>query len=442
TKALRSIVAYFADGQVRTNALKPVSLNATTAWSLATDTVFSIADNMLSVTMPEGNTVPTDTLNGVKDGYTKSFAISAIPNILKGEGSESSPFLLETADDWYKLADFMFETKYEYPASYFRMVNDLDFNGQEIRLIAVNGTKFGGVFDGNGKTVKNYTYTNNNSTSTATSWKEPHLYRGATIGLFGTIAAEGVLKNLIADGQFNAYTNIGAIAGEVYGRVENCEHKGTVYATSTGVGGIAYRLQDGGSIVNCVNSGNVTNKTTYVAGIVHTVNEGGIVENCVNTGNVTPGTTGAFGIAYTFNGCGKNLVNKGALKATGTIAGICNTLGKDATLDSCSNEVDILMGEAASTVCGLVNNTTANSAAAVGEPTSWIKNCYNTGNISGKNSVFGLANTIKNGVLLEDCYNTGDISSVTTYGAYGIAGAVTSNNKPELQPTVIRRVWN
>lgn len=443
TKALRSMIVYFKDNQSRSNVIDPVSLNASAQWSLETAGAFSIKDNVLSVAMPTDNTIPTDVLTASLDGYTKSMTITAIPAILEGAGTEASPFLIQSTDDWMKLADFMMTSKYEYAGNFIKLVNDLDFQGKEIELLAVNGTKFGGTFLGNGKTISNYTYTNANSTGVATSWKGDHLYRSNSIGLFGTIAAEGTVKDLTVEGSFTGCTLIGGIAGEVYGKLENCEHKGEIYASSSGtVAGVANKVYDGGVILNCVNSGKVTCKSTYASGIVNTVNEGGLVEGCVNKGTVNPGTTGAFGIAYNINGAVRNSGNRGTLKASGIACGIGNTLGKNATLDNCFNEADILVGEAGGNVAGIVYNTTDNTTEGATEATSWIRGCYNTGALTAKTNVFGITSTIKKGVVFENNYNTGDVTAVTGAFAYGVAGAITVNTKEGQLPTVVSESWN
>ncbi len=443
TAALRSMVAYFGQGELRTNALAPVRLSAGTDWSLTNNTDFSIADNTLSVVIPANLSVPTDTLTAVKSGLTKIFPIAAIPVILEGEGSESSPYLIKTPEDWNKLSDFMLINKYEYNGKFFRVVNDLDFNGDSIRLLAVNGVKFEGVFDGNNHTIKNYVYSNTNATAVATSWKGPNLYRGVNLGLFGTVGSDGVVENLTADGKFEAYNYIGGIAGDVYGTLRNCVHNGTIANTSGSYcSGVASKVLSGAQLLNCVNNGNVTSKTTYASGIAYQVAEGAVLDGCINNGNIKSGTTGAQGIAYTVAGTIRNSANHGKLSGTGTAAGICNTLAKTGKLENCYNDADILYGTAGGSIAGIVFNTTDQTTAGVTEPTSWIKNCYNTGNLSGKTSVFGFSSTIKKGVLVEDCYNTGNVDAVDTYGAYGFTGAITSNNAENLIPTCITRCWN
>lgn len=457
TSSLRSIVVFFPDGMIRSNVNKPVALSTGTGWTLeeSEDQAFQIYDNTLTVTMPEGNVIPAGVIKGVKGKYSKVLSMTAIPTILKGEGSEGSPFLIETPEDWNKLADFMTDTRYEYPSTYFRLVNDLDFQNDSIKLLAVNGVKFCGVFDGNGKTVSNFVYNNFNTSTVATSWKGPNLYRSANIGLFGTLGAEGTIKNLTSNGELHIYTQAGGIVGEVYGTVDNCHHKGTVstFITqangNTGgsslVGGIAYKLFDGGKILNCSNSGNVISKSTYPAGIVCRTVDNTLVENCVNTGTVTATTNSVSGVVYECGGVVRNSGNKGKLEATASAFGVCYTLLKTGKLEGCYNEADINLGETGATISGIVNNTTAWVATA-GQPiehTSWIKDCYNTGNLTGKNAITGIAGNIKSGILVENCYNTGDISAIGTYGAWGITQAITGNGLKEDQPlTEIYNTWN
>lgn len=446
-RTLRSIVAYFADGQARTNIQTDVMLSqwsttsGDTQWSLADGTSFTISGNTLKPIIPDDITVKNDVLTASYNGYVKSIPISIIPLILNGEGTEASPFLIETPADWNTLSEFMMTNKYEYTGEHFRIVNDLDFQNDSIQLLAVNGVKFDGVLDGNGKTVKNYVYANKNST--ATRWEGPNRYRGVNIGLIGTVGANGIVKNLTANGKFEAVNSIGGIAGEVYGTLQDCVHDGTIANTSgSNCSGIAHKVYDGGQLINCVNNGSVTSKTTYASGIANTVNEGGVIDGCVNNGAVKSTTSGASGIAYSVAGTIRNSANHGSLSGTGTAAGICNTLAKTGKLEDCYNDADILYGTAGSSVAGIAISTSDQTETDLAEPTSWIKNCYNTGNLSGKATVTGITGNIKKGVLVEDCYNTGNVSAVTTNGAFGFTGAVTSNNADNLIPTRILRCWN
>ena len=445
TKVIRSMVAYFPENVTRLNVNKQVGLSEGTVWKLKHGDNFSIDGNTLKVTMPEGNVIPTDTLTATNGNYSKMLSISVIPAILKGDGTASAPFLIETPADWNKLSDFMLESKYEYPGSHFQVVNDLDFKGDSIRLLAVNGVKFNGVFDGNGKCVSNFVYNNPNSVATPSRWKGPNLYRGVNIGLFGTIGSEGVLKNLSTNGELQAMNNIGGLVGDLYGVVDNCEHKGKIHAASSNyASGIANKVYAGGQILNCVNSGTVTTKTTYAQGIVNTVMDGALVKNCQNKGTVNPTTTGASGIAYSVAGTMTGCSNSGILKCTGSAAGVVYSLAKTGKLEDCYNTSDILLDSKGGNVAGVVYSTVDNTADFEGEPahTSWIKNCYNTGNLSGKSNVHGFTSAVKKGVLIEDCYNTGNVTAVTTNGAYGFCAAISSNNADTKLATVIRRSWN
>ncbi|MDE6397559.1 MAG: hypothetical protein K2K84_09835, partial [Muribaculaceae bacterium] len=162
TKALRAMYVNFEPKQRRTNVTKAATLSAAEGlvWSLDEDSkAFSLSGNTLNVTVPTDMTVGAGRLTAaLGDKYSKTYDLSSIPAILKGEGTADEPYLIETPKDWNSLADFIESSNWEYPDNHFRIVNDLDFAGDSIRLIAVNGVNFQAVLDGNGKTVKNYVY--------------------------------------------------------------------------------------------------------------------------------------------------------------------------------------------------------------------------------------------------------------------------------------------
>ena len=100
---------------------------------------------------------------------------------------------------------------------------------------------FAGTFDGNNKTITGLTI--NKST-------------GSNVGLFASIAKGGTVKNLkLDDVDITAGSNVGAIAGENRGTIENCSVSGSV-TSSAGVNN-----SNVGSIVG-LNRGTITGCTT------------------------------------------------------------------------------------------------------------------------------------------------------------------------------------
>lgn len=109
--------------------------------------------------------------------------------------------------------------------------------------------QFGGILDGNGKTISGYYSCDNNAT-----------YESAS-ALSGYLGADGVIKNLTLVGMIEGNGAIGAFANQSYGRIEGCVSRVNVTnAASYGgvTGGIAARVYASGAIVNCGNEGSVT----------------------------------------------------------------------------------------------------------------------------------------------------------------------------------------
>jgi hypothetical protein len=412
-KALRKVYVAFVSGQVRNNVVTDVALSPAddVEWSIDENAYFKVDGKKLVVTVPS-DTVPTLTLNAKVGDYAKSYELTSVPVIFSGSGTADSPYLIETPADWNKLADFVDESKWEYNGQYFKITNDLDFNGDSIRVIAVNGAAFQGVMDGAGHTIKNYVYSNTNSVSTASKLVGPNLYLGRYIGLFGTLGSNSEVKNLILDGKYEGYSNLGGLVGYAYGKISNVTHKGTISNTSgTSVAGIAFRLYSGGSITDCVNEGSVTAKTQQAAGICVETQAGTVLERCYNRGTVKATTIGACGIAYKVSGglidCGNE---KSVLSgSTGTVIGIANTVDSTAYAVRCYNIADL--GTAAqSTICGVFGTFTARKT---NDPTyGYVQDCYNTGNITAKDSGYGFANKINAGWTVTNCHNTGNVTSL------------------------------
>ena len=104
---------------------------------------------------------------------------------------------------------------------------------------------FAGTFDGNNKTITGLTI-NQSATD--------------NVGLFTSIAESGTVKNLTLDNvNIIANSNVGAIAGENRGTVENCSVSGSVTSSAgvnnSNVGGIVGLNR--GTITGCTTKGSV-----------------------------------------------------------------------------------------------------------------------------------------------------------------------------------------
>ena len=115
---------------------------------------------------------------------------------------------------------------------------DLDLSGTEVSLPVFLGT-----FDGDDHTIRGLRLQGSNS-----------IY-----GLFSLLQSTAVVKNLHVEGEITpsgTQSSIGGIAGQNFGRIENCTFSGAVIANSS-VGGIVGQNGSGGVLVDCSVSGAV-----------------------------------------------------------------------------------------------------------------------------------------------------------------------------------------
>ncbi len=429
TKALRSIFVKFEPGTIRTNILKPVDLSSADGltWKLENNSGFSISGSKLNVVVPTGTTILSDTLTAsLGTQFVKTYAINSVPVIFSGGGTESDPYRIESKEDWKKLADFIESTGWEYNYSHFILTRDLDFGGDSIRIVAHSGNRFQGNFNGNGKTLSNFIYDNPNGfeNSIEKNPDNPNKFVAKSTGLFGAVGNAGTVRNLTIDGIVRGHSDIGGIAGAVYGTIDNCIVKGLVGTnSSTAVGGVAYRLYDGGVIRNCTLLGKVLPDNgsgggqTGAAGIVYFTNESSLVENCVNRGTVGhPDKGGAAGIVYTCMGNLRDCVNEKELQGPSNLYGVVYSVSKNAILENCSNTADFNknVSTGGANIFGVFGTF-------AGGGTGYAKGCFNTGNITAVNFCGGVGNTAN--VPLIDCWNSGNITSVKN-GAYGVVKSI------------------
>ena len=213
--------------------------------------------------------------------------------VWNGEGTEGTPYEIASLRDFKKLEEKVQKTPnnsaYQYTNKYFKQINNLDLNSEEI-MIGVEGNStseqcFNGIYDGNNKEIQNIKLDTNNIANT---------------GLFTVLGENGEIKNVnTASGSVKASGDIdislsaehGVLVGRNYGIVDNC--KNYIDATYTGVENVSGLVgaNDIGAIVrNSSNYADVsmerTNlKSTNVGGIVG--KNRGNIEYCYNTGTIT-----------------------------------------------------------------------------------------------------------------------------------------------------------
>ena len=261
-----------------------------------------------------------------------------------GSGTAEEPYLIYTAEQMNAIgADANDWDKH------FKLMADIDlsgYTGTDFNIIG-NGLfpAFSGVFDGNGHTISNFTYSSTGETC---------------IGIFGYVLDPNtrIINVGMIDPNVNGGTaaGVGSLAGWIdLGTVTNCYVSGGSVTGKQLVGGL---IGSGTIITDCYAVDVHVLAEGYAGGLAGS-NDGSII-NCFATGNVT-----------------------GSYRVGGLVGGNIGSI-----VDSCSDaSVD---GQDA--VGGLVGYNYKGI----------VSNCYSTASVTGKNSVGGLVGENRGSVI--NCY--------------------------------------
>ncbi len=198
----------------------------------------------------------------VWDGTVLVVEDAAAVYTFTGEGTEASPYLIQSASDLAKLAANVncATADTSYAGKYFKLTCDININNKNwvgIGTAAVDATTFMGNFDGDGHLIFNL------------SIKDQ-----ATNGLFGTVGMGAVIQNIgIASGDvFVSNTRTGTLIGLVRGHV---------------------------TVSNCFSWANITtNGNGHVGGLIGVMMNGAVentrlIKDCYYAGTLSSGTTGS-----------------------------------------------------------------------------------------------------------------------------------------------------
>jgi len=276
---------------------------------------------------------------------------------LKGEGTESNPYIISNIKDWREAT---LKVKGGY---YFKITNDLDFEDEKFYMLGTVNNPFDGILDGNDKTIKNVNISGYNS------------------GIIGYLNA-GTIKNLNIEnststaalnyaGMLVGYNNGGTIIGI---NVNDIETKGNNHigglvgynksGSITGinindinvsgkenVGGVVGSFYSGTINEVALHNGNIIGSAKYVGGIIGINNSNGNkISNVLVNANVT-GTSNVGGIG----GGGPNTPEINAVVESGTIT------KTDTSSDTASEIGKIGYWNSTGYTSNLVQSTLANS---------------------------------------------------------------------------------
>ena len=386
----------------------------------------------------------------VHDGYVTTLRTASDHwlHTLNGKGSESDPYLVTNLEELANVRNILTENT----ITHFRLMNDLDMSSvTDWKPYNQQNAGFGIFFDGNGKTISNFTCTDAkwasffgvlHGTVKDLTFADP-VIRTTTNSEVGVVCAwagnsggalSGHLENVHVTGATVSCSGTTHYFGGICGRacnssIENCSFNGTVERTGTAayttkyypVGGILGQAAEDVTLSGCESSGKIVTKTARsCGGIVGYCSVALDITNCRSsmdidvTHDVVGGICGYFGNGTVsdcaFSGTikvGKGDGNSYAGGLIGHTAGDVKIVRGNftGTLEASENIVGGIIGQ-------------CNSSQTGG---CILEQCRSTGKVSGKQVVGGIIGRASNvGLKMTDCYASGEVLGT---GAY-VGGAV------------------
>ncbi|MDR2085427.1 MAG: T9SS type A sorting domain-containing protein [Bacteroidales bacterium] len=381
-----------------------------------------------------------------------------------GSGTESDPYLIESAENLAYLAYIVNNGIGALgPAvgynKYYRMTIDVDLVGSQtfqwpsMGFYIPNGNYyfFAGHFDGDGHTVSNM-YLESQTLTRAGLFGYAQYGSVRNIGIIGesTVILSGsgskylggivgyssdvIIENCYNTANINSYCNSsgsylcsGGIVG--YGSnttINNCYNTGTISSNTscspTGFPSFSYSggmighciVTENITITNCYNTGEILSSCTstlanaYSGGIIGYVNVAASMDvtECYNTGNV---------VAY--SSCPSSDDDYSPSSYAGGI--ISSNSGSNILMNKCYNK-----GEISATNSANTSKIFSSAGGIIGESKkTTVSNCYNTGEIFS--STFsnaysgGVVGTSYENILIKNSYNVGTLTGKTRGGILG-----------------------
>ena len=342
---------------------------------------WSVCGNEGVWTIDEGNDYPRLAWQNLPGQPLPSMA-----ELLHGTGSKEQPYLVRTAEQ----LNLIGLSRCEWD-KHFKLVADIDlsaYTGTQFNKIGNSTYPFTGVFDGNGHTISNFTYT---ATHTG------------CIGLFAYVDdANALIKDLtLVDPNVNAASWTDYVASIVgwleSGTISGCGIEGgSVSGEDYYVGGMVGKNAYG-TIENCYTTGvGSVMGTRYTGGLVGE-NEYGTISDCYSSASVTGyDYTGGL-VGYDYRGTISNCHTAGSVTGDECTGGL---VGRSSTIENCYS---------IASVSGVDEYT----GGLVGYNSGTISNSYAAGGVTGAHCTGGLVGKNRDGKI-SNCYATGEVSTSGT----------------------------
>ncbi len=346
--------------------------------------------------------------------------INSCPHIFSGSGDPNAPFEISTASEMNFIGSHP-----DLWDDHYQLVNDINlssYTGSQFNIIGARFIPFTGVFDGNNKSLINFSYINTVRNN---------------VGLFSSVQNieenqvmihDLTLDNPDVKGRFAT----GSLVGYVYGgKITQCHSVGGDMYSPKEIGGFVGR--NDGILELCSSSSGVIGE--FNAGGFVGTNFGQII-SCHSTGNVTGGIVTAGGretgglvgandgyIYQSYSHCvvvGDNQI--GGLVGLNDKPGVidsCRSSGEISGKNSLGGLVGTSQGKVQSSFSSVQINGENELGGLIGGSSGPVLNCYSVGSVMGNGSVGGLIGSHTWGYIY-NCYSTSSvIGSSDTGGLVG-----------------------
>lgn len=357
-----------------------------------------------------------------------------------GDGTSATPYEVNTEAQLANMLTAMQDTGAQ--RAYYKLTANITIVGAS-PIIGTSTYPFYGTFDGNGKSISDYTITAS----------------GNYAGLFGYVGTGALIKNLTLNGiaiDGNGHDYIGAVVGYAAGPITLSGITVSLSGALTGasyVGGLIGHFA-GGDIIGCTvgGTGSIAATGANVGGLAGDVIAGGVLSSSnslavtstynnssANVGGLIGacGTSQAASIvaSYSTGNVSNNQANGGRIGGLIGVNSACIV-----SQQSRSTGVVTANGANAQNVGGLVgynagiirlayksNSTTSNNGTNVGGLVGYhaggsINQSYCSGNVTGMTNVGGLAGYVNADIT--DGYSLGNIDASNGDGGGGAIGTI------------------
>jgi len=265
------------------------------------------------------------------DGEVEDYTIVVTESGMSGEetygggcGTEAEPFLIYTADQMQAIG----ENDHHW-GKQFKLMADIDLGGyipNTFNIIGNHMFKFRGVFDGNGHTISNFTYSatdehrigifgevsDSNAVIKDLGVEDPNVQAqgGEGIGALVGILRQGTVTGCyVAGGGVTGSVAVGGLVGGNHATIENCYSIGNLFGYDKVGGLIGYMLS--GQVKNCYSAASVSGQSAFgYGGLIGCVTDGTTVNSfwdmdiCTNSAGGTGKTTTEMQMMSTYTDVG------------------------------------------------------------------------------------------------------------------------------------------